>query len=111
MRRCPHDKSAGGLSAGIPKEYTEIRNHLWGVIPFWRRIVNLELYSIRSSEYTVYETIVKMALASGLLLGNDENVEKCSGIKDCSSLFPSDELVHKIPKKDIKDLLGRWSIP
>ena len=95
----------------IPTEYTDIRNHLWHVIPFWRRIVNLELYSIRSSEFTVQETIVKMALASGLLLGNDENVKQCNGIKDCASLFPSHELIHKIPKKDIKDLLGRWSIP
>jgi len=45
----------------IPKEYTQIRNHLWEVIPFWRRMINLEGYSIRSSEYTVYETVVKMA--------------------------------------------------
>ena len=58
----------------IPKEYTQIRNHLFEVIPFWRRMINLEGYSIRSSEYTVYETVVKMALCSGLLLGNDENI-------------------------------------
>ena len=46
----------------IPTEYTQIRNHLFEVIPFWRRMINLEGYSIRSSEYTVYETVVKMAL-------------------------------------------------
>ena len=94
-----------------PTEYTQIRNHLWTVIPFWRRMINLELYSIRSSEYTVQETVVKMALCSGLLLGNDENINKCNGIKDCPSLFPSDELIHRAPRKSIKDLLGRWSIP
>ena len=94
-----------------PTEYNDMRNNLWSFIPFWRRMVNIEGYSIRSSEYTVYETIVRMALGSGLLLGNDENINKCSGIKDCPSLFPSDELKHKAPRKDIKDLLGRWSIP
>ena len=95
----------------IPGNYTATRNHLWTVIPFWRRMVNLEGYSIRSSEYTVYETVVRMALASGLLLGNDENVNECKGIKDCPSIFPSEELKNKIPREDIKDLLGRWSIP
>ena len=95
----------------IPQDYTQARNHLWGVLPFWRRMVNLEGYSIRSSEYTVYETIAKMALASGLLLGNDENVNLCHGIKDCPSVFPSEELKNKSPREDIKDLLGRWSIP
>ena len=95
----------------IPNNYTEMRNHLWRFIPFWRRIVNIEGYSIRSSEYTVYETIVRMALASGLLLGKDSNVDKCSGINDCPYLFPSDDLKYKSPKEDIKDLLGRWSIP
>ena len=95
----------------IPQDYTQARNHLWGVLPFWRRMVNLEGYSIRSSEYTVYETIAKMALASGLLLGNDENVNQCHGIKDCPSIFPSEELKNKSPREDIKDLLGRWSIP
>ena len=43
-----------------------------------------------------------MALDSGLLLGNDENVKKCNGIKDCASLFPSDELIHKIKRKWMK---------
>ena len=52
-----------------------------------------------------------MALSSGLLLGKDEIIDKCNGIKDCRSIFPTDELVHKAPRKNIKDLLGRWSIP
>ena len=95
----------------IPTELTDIRNHLWRTIPFWRRSVNLEIYSIQSSEYTIHETIAKMALASGLLLGNDEKNEKCNGIKDCPSLFPNDKLKNMAPRKDIKDLLGRWSIP
>ena len=95
----------------IPQNSTQTRNHLWGIIPFWRRMVNLEVFSIKSSEYTIYETIIKMALASGLLLGNDENVNQCHGIKDCPSVFPSEELKNKSPREDIKDLLGRWSIP
>ena len=95
----------------IPSSYTEIRNHLWNFIPFWRRIANLEDYTIRSSEFTIQETIIKMALSSGLLLGKDEIIDKCNGIKDCRSIFPTDELVHKAPRKNIKDLLGRWSIP
>jgi hypothetical protein len=95
----------------IPQNSTQTRNTLWGVIPFWRRMVNLEGYSIKSSEYTIYETIIKMALASGLLLGNDENVNQCHGIMDCPSVFPSEELKNKSPREDIKDLLGRWSIP
>ena len=95
----------------FPTEYTEIRNHLWQVIPFWRRIVNIEDYSIRSSEYTVYETVVEMALSSGLLLGSDEKTNTCIGIEDCPSLFPNEELKHKSPRDNIKDLLGRWSIP
>ena len=52
-----------------------------------------------------------MALASGLLLGKDITVNKCSGINDCPYLFPSDDLKHKAPRTDIKDLYGRWSIP
>ena len=55
-------------------------------------MINLELYSIRSSEYTVHETIVKMALCSGLLLGNDENIKKCNRIKNCLYIFHSYEL-------------------
>ena len=94
-----------------PIEYEVIRNHLWRYIPFWRRYINLESYSIRSSEYTVYETIVRMALASGLLLDNDENISHCSSVRDCPSVFPSEELKHRSPRKDIKDLLGRWTIP
>ena len=62
-------------------------------------MVNLEVYSIRSSEYSVYETVVRMALASGLLLGNDENVNECKGIKDCPSIFPSEELKIKFQGK------------
>ena len=95
----------------IPKEYAQIRDHLFGVIPFWRRMVNLELYSIRSSEYTVHETIVRMALASGLLLGSDEKINSCHDINECPSLFPSEELKNKSPKENVKDFLGRWSIP
>ena len=95
----------------IPTSYEDTRNHLWRYIPFWRRSVNIEDFSIASSEYTVYETIVVMALSSGLLLGNDENINQCKGPKDCPSLFPSEELKNKRPKEDIKDLLGRWSIP
>ena len=95
----------------IPPNYTETRNHLWSAIPYWRRMVNIEGYSIKSSEYTVYETVVKMALASGLLLGNDEKINQCNGINDCPSIFPSEELKNKSPREDIKDLLGRWSIP
>lgn len=95
----------------IPTEFKDIRNHLWKTIPFWRRSVNLEIYSIQSSEYTIHETIVKMALASGLLLGNDEKKEKCNGIEDCPSLFPNEQLKNISPREDIKDLLGRWSIP
>ena len=52
-----------------------------------------------------------MALSSGLLLGNDENINQCEGSKDCPSLFPNEELKNKRPREDIKDLLGRWSIP
>ena len=74
-------------------------------------MVNLELYSIRSSEYTVHETIVRMALASGLLLGSDEKINSCHDINECPSLFPSEELKNKSPKENVKDFLGRWSIP
>ena len=74
-------------------------------------MVNIEDYSIRSSEYTVYETVVRMALSSGLLLGNDEKKSVCKGITYCPSLFPDEILKHKSPRKDIKDVLGRWSIP
>jgi hypothetical protein len=95
----------------IPNKYEDTRNHLWGYIPFWRRSVNIEQYSIASSEYTVYETVVAMALSSGLLLGNDENISECKGSKDCPSLFPNEELKNQRPREDIKDLLGRWSIP
>ena len=49
-----------------------------------------------------------MALAAGLLLGKDNTVNKCSGINDCPYLFPSDDLKHKAPRTDIKDLYGRW---
>ena len=95
----------------IPNDYEKAKNHLWNYIPFWRRMVNIEDYSIRSSEYTVYETVVRMALSSGLLLGNDEKKSVCKGITDCPSLFPDEILKHKSPRKDIKDVLGRWSIP
>ena len=43
--------------------------------------------------------------------GKDITVNKCSGINDCPYLFPSDDLKHKAPRTDIKDLLGRWTIP
>ena len=95
----------------IPNDYNTAKKHLWNFIPFWRRMVNIEDYSIKSSEYTVYETIVRMALSSGLLLGNDEKKSVCKGIKDCPSIFPDAKLKNKSPRKDIKDLLGRWSIP
>ena len=95
----------------IPKDSDTAKKHLLSYIPFWRRMVNIEDYSIKSSEYTVYETIVRMALSSGLLLGNDEKRSVCKGIKDCPSIFPDEKLKNKSPRKDIKDLLGRWSIP
>lgn len=64
-----------------------------------------EGFSILPNEYSLYETIIRRAFGSVLLLGNDENFKKCHEIKDCPFLFSNDELKYKTPRKDINSLL------
>ena len=93
--------------------YNEMRNLLLEKIPFWRRGSNLEQLTIASSEFTVYETIVQMAMCTGMLLEHEENVVNCMNKEDCPSIFPTEEQINKKPKNldEFKELLGRWSIP
>ena len=94
-------------------EYKDMRKLLYEKIPFWRRGSNLELLTVASSEYTVYETIVQMAMCTGMLVEHDENVNQCNNKNDCPSIFPTDEQINKSPKNinEFKDVLGRWTIP
>ena len=90
-----------------------MRNLLLEKIPFWRRGSNLEQLTIASSEYTIYETIVQMAMCTGMLVEHEENVELCENKDDCPSIFPTNEQINKNPKstEEFKDMLGRWTIP
>ena len=94
-------------------EYKDMRKLLYEKIPFWRRGSNLELLTVASSEYTVYETIVQMAMCTGMLVEHEENVNQCNDKNDCPSIFPTNEQINKIPKNinEFKDVLGRWTIP
>ena len=94
-------------------DYNNMRKILLEKIPFWRRGTNLEGLTIASSEFTVYETNIQMAMCTGMLLGADEDTNNCENYKQCPSIFPSDDLINKRPKNpdEFKDVLGRWSIP
>ena len=94
-------------------DYQNMRNLLLEKIPFWRRGSNLEQLTIASSEYTIYETMVQMAMCTGMLVEHEENVEQCNGKNDCPSIFPSNEQLNRSPKsvEEFKDVLGRWTIP
>ena len=50
-----------------------------------------------------------MALETIILLEKDEDID-CNSKSDCPSIFPTNTQLNKGPK-DIKDHLGRWSIP
>ena len=93
--------------------YSDIRSLLLEKIPFWRRGSNLEQLTIASSEFTVYETILQMAMCTGMLIEHEENVVECNNKNDCPSIYPTDEQLNKKPKNidEFKDLLGRWTIP
>ena len=93
--------------------YGDMRNLLLEKIPFWRRGSNLEQITIASSEYTIYETIVQMAMCTGMLLEHEENVDQCRNKEECPSIFPTEEQLNKRPKnlKEFEELLGRWTIP
>ena len=42
-----------------------------------------------------------MALSTGLLLLKNENLNQYNEINNCSCIFNNDELIHKIPRKEI----------
>ena len=90
-----------------------MRNILLEKIPFWRRGSNIEQLTIASSEYTIYETMVQMAMCTGMLVEHEENVEQCNGKNDCPSIFPTNEQLNRSPKSvdEFKYVLGRWTIP
>ena len=90
-----------------------MRDLLLEKIPFWRRGSNLEQLTIASSEFTIYETVVQMAMCTGMLLEHEENVENCNDKNDCPSIYPDYELINKQPKNtsEVYDLLGKWTIP
>ena len=90
--------------------YDEFRNLLLSKIPFWRRGSNLEQLTVASSEYTVYETIVQMAMCTGMLVEHEENIDVCNNKDDCPSIFPTEEQLNRMPKK-LDELLGQWTIP
>ena len=94
-------------------EYSNMRKILYQNVPFWRRGSNVELLTVASSEFTVSETILQMAMCTGMLVEHEENVEQCENKNDCPSIFPTDEQINKKPKSmdEYKDLLGRWTIP
>ena len=94
-------------------DYNEMRNLLLAKIPFWRRGSNLEQLTIASSEFTIYETIVQMAMCTGMLLEHEENVVECENRDICPSIFPTEEQINRKPKNltEFNDLLGRWTIP
>ena len=73
----------------------------------------MEQLTIASSEFTVYETIVQMAMCTGMLIQHEENVVECNNKNDCPSIYTSDEQLNRKPKNitEFKDLLGRWTIP
>ena len=93
--------------------YDDIRPLLLEKIPFWRRGSNLEQLTIASSEFTIYETIVQMAMCTGMLLEHEENVAECENKDVCPSIFPNEEQINRKPKNinEVNDLLGRWTIP
>ena len=93
--------------------YNDMRDLLLEKIPFWRRGSNLEQLTIASSEFTIYETVVQMAMCTGMLLEHEENVENCNDKNDCPSIYPDYELINKQPKNtsEVYDLLGKWTIP
>ena len=94
-------------------DYSTMRTLLYQKIPFWRRGSNIELSTVASSEFTVSETILQMAMCTGMLVQHEEKVEQCENKNDCPSIFPTDEQMNKSPKsiEEFKDLLGRWTIP
>ena len=94
-------------------EYTETRSLLLEKIPFWRRGSNLEQLTIASSEFTVYETVLPMAMCTGMLVQHEENIATCENKNDCPSIFPTEEQLNRKPRNitEFNKLLGRWTIP
>ena len=94
-------------------EYTETRSLLLEKIPFWRRGSNLEQLTIASSEFTVYETVLQMAMCTGMLVQHEENTATCENKNDCPSIFPTEEQLNRKPRNitEFNKLLGRWTIP
>ena len=70
----------------------------------------MEQLTVDQSEFTITETISKMALLSGLLMDKDENVENCESENNCPSVFPSKEMIEKKPE-NVTDSLSRFLMP
>ena len=68
-----------------------------GILPIFRRYVNLEFLSVPSSEYSVWETIAPAAVVSGYL------IEKAA--------LPSTELKNRKPAGDFRLLPGYRALP
>ena len=94
----------------VSPEYSTVRKIAYDYVPLWRRMANIEGDTIASSEFTVSETIVKMAIEAGILLEKDENVADCNA-STCPSVMPTSEQKNIAPKKITYDTLGKWSIP
>ena len=90
-------------------DYAQSKELIYDYLPFWHRGSNHEENTVASSEFTVWETIYRMALETIILLEKDEDID-CNSKSDCPSIFPTNTQLNKGPK-DIKDHLGRWSIP
>ena len=68
-----------------------------GILPIFRRYVNLEFLSVPSSEYSVWETIAPAAVVTGYL------IEKAA--------LPSTELKNRKPAGDFRLLPGYRALP
>ena len=68
-----------------------------GILPIFRRYVNLEFLSVPSSEYSVWETIAPAAVVSGYL------IEKAA--------LPSTEMKNRKPAGDFRLLPGYRALP
>ena len=65
--------------------------------PIWRRYANVEQYTVATSEYTVWETIMPGAAVLGYLLPGPIKVP--------------DEVYTRKPASDLRDLPGYWIVP
>ena len=65
--------------------------------PIWRRYANVEPYTVATSEYTVWETIMPGAAVLGYLLPGPIKVP--------------DEVYSRKPASDLRDLAGYWIVP